>query len=207
MSYEFHNLTHIILAYLDDLTTRSKKCHDHLSDLHIIFYQCRIFNISLNPLKCVSCVPVDHLLGFVVSKQGIQVDPLKVHTIVELPPPHTYQQLQSLQGKVNLLRHFFPDYATQAHGLLQLLWQDIPFWWDEFASSHLKPSRKCSPLHRSYIHQLMIGITSCTSPYLHLSSLVFLYKKVKIDKSTLFTTLANNSLDLLSIIAMMRKRI
>jgi hypothetical protein len=33
MTYIFHDLAHIILAYLDDLTTRSKKCTQHLDDL------------------------------------------------------------------------------------------------------------------------------------------------------------------------------
>jgi hypothetical protein len=33
MTYIFHDLAHIILAYLDDLTTRSKKRTQHLDDL------------------------------------------------------------------------------------------------------------------------------------------------------------------------------
>jgi hypothetical protein len=56
MTYIFHDLAHIILAYLDDLTARSKKCTQHLDDLRIIFQRCRQYNIRLNPLKCVFCV-------------------------------------------------------------------------------------------------------------------------------------------------------
>jgi hypothetical protein len=37
MTYIFHDLTQIILTYLDDLIARSKKCTQHLSDLRIIF--------------------------------------------------------------------------------------------------------------------------------------------------------------------------
>jgi hypothetical protein len=33
MTYIFHDLSHIILAYLDNLTARSKKCTQHLDDL------------------------------------------------------------------------------------------------------------------------------------------------------------------------------
>jgi hypothetical protein len=33
MTYIFHDLAHIILAYLDDLTARSKKRTQHLDDL------------------------------------------------------------------------------------------------------------------------------------------------------------------------------
>jgi hypothetical protein len=58
MTYIFHDLAEIILAYLDDLTARSKKRTQHLDDLRIIFQRCRQYNIRLNPLKCVFCVPL-----------------------------------------------------------------------------------------------------------------------------------------------------
>jgi hypothetical protein len=104
MTYIFHDLAHIILAYLDDLTARSKKCTQHLDDLWIIFQRCRQYNIRLNPLKCVFCVTAGCLLGFIVSQSGITVDPLKVQAITEIPPPQNLRQLQSLQGKANFLR-------------------------------------------------------------------------------------------------------
>jgi hypothetical protein len=81
MTYIFHDLAHIILAYLNDLTTRSKKCTQHLDDLRIIFQRCHQYNIHLNPLKCVFCVTSRHLLGFIVSQSSITVDPLKVQAI------------------------------------------------------------------------------------------------------------------------------
>lgn len=89
MLYAFHDLTHIILAYLDDLTTRSRKCHDHLSDIRRVFERFRQLNIRLNPHRCVLCIPSGRLLDFIVSKNDIQVDPMKVCVIAELPPPCT----------------------------------------------------------------------------------------------------------------------
>jgi hypothetical protein len=109
MTYIFHDLAAIILAYLDDLTARSKKRTQHLDDLRIIFQRCRHYNIRLNPLKCVFCVTTGRLLGFIVSQNGITVDPLKVQAITEIPPRRTLRQLQSLQGKANFLRRFVPD--------------------------------------------------------------------------------------------------
>jgi hypothetical protein len=133
MTYIFHDLAAIILAYLDDLTARSKKRTQHLDDLRIIFQRCRQYNIRLNPLKCVFCVTAGRLLGFIVSQSGITVDPLKVQAITEIPPPRNLRQLQSLQGKANFLRRFVPDYAIRAHGFLRLLRHDIPFHWDDYA--------------------------------------------------------------------------
>jgi hypothetical protein len=127
MTYVFHNLAHIILAYLNDLTTQSKKCTQHLYDLRVVFQRCCQYNILFNPLKCVFCVIVGHLLGFIVSQHVIIVDPFKVQAITKIPPPRNLCQLQSLQGKANFLRCFVPDYATCAHGFLRLLHHDIPF--------------------------------------------------------------------------------
>jgi hypothetical protein len=51
MTYIFHDLAHIILAYLDDLTTQSKKCTQHLEDLWVILHRCHQYSICLKPLK------------------------------------------------------------------------------------------------------------------------------------------------------------
>jgi hypothetical protein len=149
MTYIFHDLAAIILAYLDDLTARSKKRTQHLDDLRIIFQRCRQYNIRLNPLKCVFCVTAGRLLGFIVSQSGITVDPLKVQAITEIPPPRNLRQLQSLQGKANFLRRFVPDYAVRAHGFLRLLRHDIPFHWDDYAQQSfddLKTALSNAPL-------------------------------------------------------------
>jgi hypothetical protein len=133
MTYTFHDMANIILTYLDDLTARSKKRTQHLDDLCIIFQWCHQYNIRLNPLKCVFYVTAGRLLDFIVSQNGITVDPLKVKAITEIPPSQNLRQLQSLQGKSNFLRFFVPDYAIHAHSFLRLLRHDIPFHWDDYA--------------------------------------------------------------------------
>jgi hypothetical protein len=149
MTYIFHDLDNIILAYLDDLTTRSKKRTQHLDDLRTIFQWCCQYNICLNPLKCVFCVTVGRLLDFIVSQSGITMDPLKVQSITEIPPPRNLWQLQSLQGKDNFLRRFVPNYSIRAHGFLHLLCHDIPFHWDDHAQQSfddLKEALSNAPL-------------------------------------------------------------
>ena len=62
---------------------------NHTTHLRAIFDQCRKYKIRLNPLKCNFCVVAGQLLGFIVSKHGIMVDPFKVEAIPKLSPPHT----------------------------------------------------------------------------------------------------------------------
>jgi hypothetical protein len=81
MTYVFHDIMHIILTYLDDLTARSKKQSQHLDNLQIVLQRCRQYNIHLNPLKCGLYVTTGHLLGFIISQHDIIVDPLKVQAI------------------------------------------------------------------------------------------------------------------------------
>jgi hypothetical protein len=59
------------------------------------------------------------------------VDPLKVEAIVQLPPPCTIHQLQSLQGKVNFLWCFIANYVEITKGFMHLLKKGVPFHWDE----------------------------------------------------------------------------
>ena len=71
------------------------------------------------------------LLGFIVSKDGICVDPLKVEAILKFPTQKTIRQLQILQGKTTFLRRFIANYAEISKGFMRLLKQDVSFIWDE----------------------------------------------------------------------------
>eukprot|EP00253_Pinus_taeda_P010872 PITA_10872 len=87
MNYAFHDIKNIVQPYLDDLLTHSRKRTDHPQHLRAIFLRCRHYKIRLNPHKCVFCLSSGHLLGFVVLKDGIRLDPRKVQAIIDLPPP------------------------------------------------------------------------------------------------------------------------
>eukprot|EP00253_Pinus_taeda_P026653 PITA_26653 len=93
MSYAFNDIWHIVQPYLDDLPAHSAKCQDHLAHLHEICFRCRHYHIRLNPHKCVFCIESGRLLGFIVSREGIHLDPLKVKAILNLPPPASLQKL------------------------------------------------------------------------------------------------------------------
>jgi len=116
MSYAFHDIKHIVEPYLDDFPTHSAHQKDHIFHLREIFLRCRHSNICLNPHKCIFIVESGRLLGFIVSKDGIRVDPLKFKSILTLPPPNNLTQLQSLQGKENFLHHFICNYVEITKG-------------------------------------------------------------------------------------------
>ena len=90
MATLFHDMMHKeIEVYVDDMIAKSQGEDDHVINLRKLFERLRKFQLKLNPVKCTFGATFENLLGFVVSKKGIEIDPDKVRAIQDLPPPHT----------------------------------------------------------------------------------------------------------------------
>lgn len=70
-----------IEVYVDDIILKSKRVKDLPIDMCETLDKIRRAGICLNPKKCVFGVPSKKCLGFIVSKQGIEVDPKKIQAI------------------------------------------------------------------------------------------------------------------------------
>ena len=86
----FHDMMHKeIEVYVDDMIAKSQGEDDHVVNLKKLFERLRKFQLKLNPVKCTFGATSEKLLGFVVSKKRIEIDPKKVRAIQDLPPPRT----------------------------------------------------------------------------------------------------------------------
>ncbi|KAE8654932.1 No pollen germination related 2 [Hibiscus syriacus] len=85
----FHDMMHKeIEVYVDDMIAKSRTEEEHIQNLRKLFQRLRKYQLKLNPIKCTFGVTSGKLLGFVVSKKGIEIDPDKVKAIQDLPPPN-----------------------------------------------------------------------------------------------------------------------
>ena len=91
---------------VDDMLVKGVREEDHLSDLRETFDTFRMYNTKLNPSKCAFRVTAGKFLGFMVSQRGIKVNLEKVLVIMELAPPKTVKDVQSLNGKIATLNKF-----------------------------------------------------------------------------------------------------
>ena len=126
-----HDLKKIIEVYLDDLDSHSHLSVHHPYHLRLVFEICHHYQIWLNPHKCIFCVKAGRLLGLIMSKEGIRVDPLKVEAILQLSPPCNIRHLQCLQGMANFLRRFIVNFSNLTKGFMHLLNKYTPFILDE----------------------------------------------------------------------------
>ena len=51
------------------------------------------------------------LLGHVVSKKWISVDPKRIKAIEQIPLPHNKKGMQSFMGTINFVQRFVPDFS------------------------------------------------------------------------------------------------
>ena len=112
MDYAFrYFIGKLIEIYLDDLTSISKKREQHIQHLRTIFQRCREYGIFLNPKKSIFGIDKGKLLGHIISKDGITVDPSRVEAIKKIPIPKYKKSLQSFLGHINFVRIFIQTFS------------------------------------------------------------------------------------------------
>ena len=92
-----------IEVYVDDVIIKSRESSDHLTHLKKFFDCLCRYNLKLNPTKCVFRVQAVKLLGFIVSKRGIELGPSNIKAIQKLPPPKTKKEVRSFLGRLNYI--------------------------------------------------------------------------------------------------------
>ena len=85
-------------VYVDDMLVKSLDEGKHLDDLQETFNTLRRYNMKLNPSKCTFGVVSGKFLGFMVSYRGIEANLEKSKAILDMNPPQSIKEVQSLTG-------------------------------------------------------------------------------------------------------------
>jgi hypothetical protein len=91
--------------------------------------KCRKYQIALNLKKCIFFSPFGVLLGHIVCKQGLLVDPSKIDIIVDVPPPTSVRQLCIALGHTGYYKKFIKGYTHIKKPMEKLLNKDSKFQW------------------------------------------------------------------------------
>jgi hypothetical protein len=116
-------------AYVDDIVVKMKKASDLLSDLETTFKCLRAKGVKLNPEKCVFEVPRGMLLGFIVSKRGIEANPEKIAAITNMGPIKDLKGVQRIMGCLAALSRFISRLGEKGLPLYRLLRKVERFTW------------------------------------------------------------------------------
>ena len=90
-----------VVIYLHEITAFSRQTTNHVNDLKQVFERCKKYGISLSPKKSYFSLDEGKLLGFIVSKNGINIDLERVDEFLSLI---TRKPCNLSLGKLILLR-------------------------------------------------------------------------------------------------------
>ena len=113
-------------VYFDDWTMFGLVRY-HIESLHMMLGCCRQYQIVLNSKKCIFCAPFGVLLGHVVCRDEILVDPSKAAIILDLPPPTSVMQLKPVLGHTSYYRKIIRGYEKITVPMEKLIKKDANF--------------------------------------------------------------------------------
>lgn len=65
-------------AYIDDMIVKTSKGESNATHVEDIMGSIKNYNTHLNLAKCLFCIQVGKLLGYMLTKRGIEVDLYKI---------------------------------------------------------------------------------------------------------------------------------
>ena len=104
---------------------------DRVQDLRKFLERVQTYDLKLNSIKRAFRVPFGKLLGFIVSRRGIKLDPSKIKVIRDLPSPKNKTEVMSLLRMLNYIIRFIAQFTTTCEPIFKLLKIDVAVRWTE----------------------------------------------------------------------------
>ena len=99
------------IIYLDDILIYSKTQEEHNNHVRQVLQRLREFGLYAKLEKCCFDRNQVEFLGYMVSPEGIFMDPKKVQTILDWKTPGSVRDLQCFLGFANFYHKFIKIYS------------------------------------------------------------------------------------------------
>lgn len=126
----FDFLDDFCTAYLDDILIYSNNLVEHETHVKKVLARLREAGLQVDIKKTEFHTTRTKYLGFIISTNGIEVDPEKIEAITKWKVPRNVKAVQSFLGFCNFYRRFIKDYGRVAHPLHNLCRKDLPWYFD-----------------------------------------------------------------------------
>jgi len=128
--------------YIDDVVIYSQTIEDHVKHVRLVIDVLKHEKFYLNPDKLHFIVSEVKLLGHIVGRNGIQMDPAKVDSVVNWKVPTNQDLLQGFLGAIGYLADNVADVHILMGVLHSLTGDTVPFQW-EFTHQRAFDNIKC----------------------------------------------------------------
>jgi len=157
-----------VIIYLDDILIYSNNPADHAKHVREVLRRLRQHGLYARPDKCRFSTDTVDYLGFILSPEGLKMDPSKVKTIQDWPEPRKVKDIQSFLGFANFYRRFISDYSKIVVPLTRLTRKGVPWSFTDDARKSfeaLKSAFTSAPILTHWLPDKQMIIETDASDY------------------------------------------
>ena len=165
----------ICILYLDDILIYSQNAKTHTQDVKKVLERLLKHGLFVKLEKCVFGVSEIGFLGFILTTEGVKIDPSRISTIEEWPVPKSFQDIQVFLGFANFYHRFIQEFCRIVGRLTGMLkgsskgkFQGMNFILTKYAeiSFHqLRSAFTTAPMLRHFDPLLFIRMETDTSGF------------------------------------------
>ncbi len=147
----FDLLDECCMAYVDDILIYSTNAEEHEGHVKAILDRFRKAGLHIDIKKSEFSVTCTKFLGFIISTEGIAVNPEKIDTIRQWQEPETIKGIQSFLGFCNFYRRFIQKYGRITFPFIHLTKIKVKGSWrwsdeEQEAFERLKSALTSAPI-------------------------------------------------------------
>ncbi len=136
-------LDQFIYVYLDDILIFSHSLQEHVQHVRRMFQRLLENGLYVKAEKCVFHAQSVPFLGYIVSVEGMRMDPDKIQAVVDWPTPDSHKALQRFLGFANFYRRFIHSFSQLAAPLTALTSTKTLFRWSSAAEAAFTKLKGC----------------------------------------------------------------
>jgi RNase H-like domain found in reverse transcriptase/Reverse transcriptase (RNA-dependent DNA polymerase)/Integrase zinc binding domain/Chromo (CHRromatin Organisation MOdifier) domain len=162
------NLDMFVTAYLDDILIYSKTKQEHIQHVTWVLERLEQHGMRIRGDKCAFHQQEVEYLGFILTTEGIRMDPKKVEAVTTWPEPTNVTEIQEFMGFANFYRRFIKGYSGITTPLTDLTKKEKAWAWTEneqFAFDELKRRFTTAPILALFNPETEIVVETDASDY------------------------------------------
>jgi hypothetical protein len=161
-------LDRFAVAYMDDILIYSNSLEEHILHVRTILQKLLSAGLFVKLEKCEFHVQKVSFLGFIITPEGISMDPERILTIADWPVPESVLDIQVFLGFCNFYRRFIEGYSRVVLPITRLLRKGQRFIWSAEAQSafdQLKASFTSAPILAHFDPKLPVTLHADSSGF------------------------------------------
>jgi len=156
------------VVFMDDVLIYSNSMEEHIGHVRKVLSKLRDYDLTCKLSKCEFHSTSISFLGFIISPNGIAMEPDRVTAIREWPAPSNVHDIQVFLGFANFYRRFIQGFSRVVAPITSLLQKGQRFDWSNIcqkALDELKSRFTSAPILKHFDPDLPIRIHTDASGF------------------------------------------